>query len=88
MYYFNELLNMSKSNLECLKQIIVSPCSTMIPEVVGTLSLSLKEYLPNVFHIDLVENKALELINSPTVITLKPATIIEPQKNISCRWWC
>ena len=79
---------MSKSNLECLKQIIVPPCSTMIPEVVGTLSLSLKEYLPNVFHIDLVENIALELINSPTAITLKPATIIEPHIKTSCRWWC
>ena len=57
-----------------------------LSSVKKALSLKLLEFLPNIPHADIIEKKALDLLNVPSAITLSPTLLAINKKNLLCCW--
>ena len=70
--YINYIRNLSKSDLEDHKTLKTDMWydESDLSSVKKALSLKLPEFLPNIPHADIIEEKALDLLNIPNAITL------------------
>ena len=82
--YINYIRNLSKSDLEDHKTLKTDMWydESDLSSVKKALSLKLPEFLPNIPHTDIIEEKALDLLNIPNAITLSPTLLATNKEKI------
>ena len=82
--YINYIRNLSKSDLEDHKTLKTDMWydESDLSSVKKVLSLKLPEFLPNIPHADIIEEKALDLLNIPNAITLPPTLLATYKEKI------
>ena len=82
--YINFIRDLSKSDLEEHKTLKADMWydESDLSSVKRALSLKLPEFLPNTPHADIIEEKALDLLNIPNAITLFPTLLATNKEKI------
>ena len=81
--YIEEFSKLSIQDVESRKTIeITETCQTNIDVPINNLSQKLTDILPMILYADLLEKKAIALLNTPESIVLSPSA--EPQDGNKC----